>query len=317
MSEIGRVERLPSLLAPFAGARPPAPRWFAEALTHEPERSSFDHDGAAIELLTWGELGKPGLLFLHGNAAHADWWSFIAPSFAMDYRCAAISWSGMGGSDWRDVYSIQGFADEALRAIEVAGLDRAGPPIAIGHSFGTFPMLHIATHNPHRIAAAILIDALSPRSPRGKGPPSLPDDREMPRYASEADALARFRFMPEQTSNQPAIVDFLARGSLRQVEGGAWTWRFDPRIWSKFDRSQQTPDLLARATVPLGLIFGEQSVVVTPERLADVVGDIADCRFVTAIPDAGHHVMADQPIALIAALRTGLGALGSLPQLRR
>ena len=49
-----------------------------------PERSFVEVDGAGIELLTWGDQGKPGILFLHGNGAHADWWSFIAPFFARD-----------------------------------------------------------------------------------------------------------------------------------------------------------------------------------------------------------------------------------------
>jgi len=35
--------------------------------------------GAPIETLAWGRVGDPGLLLLHGNSAHADWYSFIAP----------------------------------------------------------------------------------------------------------------------------------------------------------------------------------------------------------------------------------------------
>ena len=73
-----------TLLGRFDGENPPAARWFAAAIAREPERSTYEVDGAAIELLTWGDVGKPGLLFLHGNAAHADWWSFIAPLFADD-----------------------------------------------------------------------------------------------------------------------------------------------------------------------------------------------------------------------------------------
>jgi hypothetical protein len=33
-------------------------------------------------------------LLLHGNGAHADWWSFIAPYLANNFRVAAMSWSG-------------------------------------------------------------------------------------------------------------------------------------------------------------------------------------------------------------------------------
>ena len=49
-----------SPLAPFAGAKPPAPAWFEWALAQEPERRLVPVDGANIELLTWGEVGKPG-----------------------------------------------------------------------------------------------------------------------------------------------------------------------------------------------------------------------------------------------------------------
>src|SRR4051812_1115568 len=73
-------------LTPFGGEPPPAPQWFHEALAKTPERSLVATPRGRIEALTWGERGRPGLLFLHGNGAHADWWSFICPFFADEYR---------------------------------------------------------------------------------------------------------------------------------------------------------------------------------------------------------------------------------------
>jgi len=104
-----------SLLGPFHGERPPAPAWFEAAIARAPERSRIPVEGVGIELLTWGEVGKPGLLFLHGNGAHADWWSFIAPSFADDWRVAAISWSGAGAAGVA-VAGLAGAASSALAA---------------------------------------------------------------------------------------------------------------------------------------------------------------------------------------------------------
>ena len=46
---------------------------------------------------------RPGLLLVHGNAAHAYWWSFIAPLLARDYNVAAMDLSGMGDSGWREI----------------------------------------------------------------------------------------------------------------------------------------------------------------------------------------------------------------------
>ena len=127
-------------LVEFCGVIPPAPPWFTAAIADAPEWSAIVIDGASIEVLTWGQRGRPGLLFLHGNGAHAGWWDFIAPFFAADYRVAAFSWSGMGGSDHRASYSIAGFIDEIFAVIDAAGLDEAGPPIVVAHSFGGFPV---------------------------------------------------------------------------------------------------------------------------------------------------------------------------------
>ena len=181
-------------LAGFAGSVPPAPAWFTEALAIEPERGFFDHDGVPIELLTWGQVGKPGLLFLHGNGAHADWWSFIAPFFAQDWRCAAISWSGMGRSGHRaGEYSYDSWASEAIAAIDAAGLDQAGPDegdgvMIIAHSMGGYPALEAAARD-SRFCGVISIDsALLPPGEAVKGP--LPNSRPLRPHDSVAAALA-------------------------------------------------------------------------------------------------------------------------------
>ncbi len=302
-----------ALLADFGGARPPSAAWFDAAIEQLPERSTFDSDGAAIELLTWGERGKPGLLFLHGNGAHADWWSFIAPYFAATYRCAAISWSGMGASGWREVYAIEIFGRELLAAIDHAGLADARPPIVIGHSFGGVPLMHAAVYHANRIAGGIMVDSFVPppeRRARGWEVSGKP----LTRYASEAEALMRYRFQPPQDSAHPEAVDHVARGALRQVaadpDGPAgWTWRFDPRMWATLDRSGADP-LIEHADIPIGLIFGEDSALVSSGHAETMARRLPDCRFSIAIPHARHHIMFDQPIALVAALRVGIAALG-------
>lgn len=300
-----------SLLGRFNGAKPPAAAWFAEALESAPDRSHFEVEGARIELLTWGEVGKPGLLFLHGNAAHADWWSFIAPLFADDFRCAAISWSGMGRSDWREAYAIPTFAKEAMTAIEVAGLSASGqPPVIVAHSFGGFPTLNIGALHPHSIAGAILVDSAPPKPGQGP-PPRLAQGRDRnPRYPTLEAALRRFRFLPEQDSGMPEIIDWMARNALHQVppsgeDPGGWTWRFDPRFWRNF-----TPGAFGvRVAVPMGIIVGGKSALFPEGRLEELQEMLPDCRFTTVIEDAHHHVLVDTPLELVAAIREGLPLL--------
>ena len=76
----------PPPLAAFGGAVPDAPAWFQAAIADLPERSTVTVQGAPIETLAWGRAGDPGLLLLHGNGAHADWFSFIAPQLKAGRR---------------------------------------------------------------------------------------------------------------------------------------------------------------------------------------------------------------------------------------
>jgi pimeloyl-ACP methyl ester carboxylesterase len=302
-----------TLLGRFDGEIPPRAPWFAEAIANEPERSFFEVEGAQIELLTWGEVGMPGLLFLHGNAAHADWWSFIAPQFAKDYRCAAMSWSGMGKSDWREQYTIATFVREAIGAMEAAHLAASGKqPVIIAHSFGGFPTLAMGHAHPEMLSGAILVDSAPPRV-NGGPPPRLAQGRaHNPRYMSVESALRRFRFMPEQDHGLAEIVDWMARGALHEVPEtddapGGWTWRFDPQFWAKFDRGDG--DLGAVPKVPCGIIVGEKSALFPDGRLDELKDMIPDLRFTTVVKDAYHHVLADHPLELVAAIREGLPKL--------
>ncbi len=290
-------------LGPLNGAVPPAPAWFNAALQIEPERSVFDADGIPIELLTWGEIGKPGLLFLHGYASHADSWRFIAPFFSSDYRCAAISWSGMGKSGHRadNYYEFSTLGLQAVAAITHAQLAASGRrPIVIAQSLaGVISTIAALAHNPFE--ALIPIDT-------GFRHTEIPEaDRKPVRmghinrlYPDIASALARYRLSPDQDCENLYILDFLARLSLRQ-DGTGWRWRMDPKLTTDI-RICWSPELLAKLPCKMAYLYGERSSLVAP-RLAAITNILPAGTPVIGIPDADHNVLADQPIALIAALR--------------
>ena len=288
-------------LARFAGAVPPAPAWFDAALAQVPERGTVMVDRASIETLTWGERGKPGLLLLHGNGANADWWSFIAPFFAADYRVAALSWAGMGGSDHRPAYSIDGFIAEIFAVAEAAGLfDAAVKPLVVGHSFGGFPMMAAAARSGERLAGVVIVDTPF-REPGEGGRPPNATDRPHQIYPTLAQALARFRFAPVQPCANLFIADHIARASLMAVEGG-WSWRFDPYLWSRFDIGDPR-SLLVDLRCPVALIWGDRSQLMAPARIASMRSLLPPGSPAIAIPDSDHHIMVDQPLAFVTALR--------------
>ena len=54
----------------------------AELCGLEPAAIPVAVDGCGIHVALWGEEGDPGVVLVHGGAAHAHWWSFIAPQLA-------------------------------------------------------------------------------------------------------------------------------------------------------------------------------------------------------------------------------------------
>lgn len=306
-------------LAPFAGAEPPSPQWFKDAVAQAPERIFVESLGSKIELLIWGERGKPGLLLAHGNSAHADWWSFIAPFLAKDFRVASMSLAGMGASDWRDAYAFQDFAEDAEACAQAAGLyDGGRKPIYIGHSFGGSQVFFAAVSHPERMHAAILVD-----TGFGGPPPNSPEAKRMERvrniptvdrasrvYRTLEEALGRFRFMPPQVAGNLFVADFIARRSLKRApledgSGEGWTWRFDPNMWAKLDRSiMETIEKAGtqEVKVPLAHIAGDRSAIVARREQGER-SFLPDDALEIIIPDSAHHIMVDQPLALVAALR--------------
>jgi pimeloyl-ACP methyl ester carboxylesterase len=301
---------VPPPLAPFNGLPPPAPDWFTQALALEPTRQMIKVQGAPIEALAWGRVGDPGMLLLHGNGAHADWYSFIAPLLQAGRRVVALSFSGMGGSGWRTAYSVAQWADEALAVAEATGLFSADvAPVVVGHSFGGFPLMNLAARHGQRLGRAVVVDTpLRPPS-RAEARHGRPAQLRSARvYGSQAEALQRFRLLPPQGCAHPYIADVIARRGLKQTVGPdgqpGWVWRFDPFLFRDFNFGRPYKDLKA-AQCPLTLVRGARSRLVTAELLQLALSHAPAGTAQLELPDADHHVMVDQPLAfadLLASL---------------
>jgi len=316
MADSAPLEGDPSVTAPlsrFDGERPPAPAWFEHAIENRPERNFTEVEGAAIETLAWGERGRPGLMFLHGAGAHADWWSFIAPFFAADWRVCAISLSGNGRSGWRERYTIDLYARETLAAAEAAGLfEAAEKPAIVAHSFGSAAGMTCARTAGERLKGLVVLDSgVWPTREHWRGPARR--TRTNPVYPTMQAALARFRLTPLQPCPNPFLLDYIAREGLTPAplpgaEGGerGWTWRFDPFVWNKMDfteRMDGTEELRA-VRCPLAFIQGERSRLLTPEVKAHTLANAPAGTPWIPVPEAEHHLMLDQPLAVVAALRS-------------
>jgi pimeloyl-ACP methyl ester carboxylesterase len=299
---------------------PSAPAWFRRAIAMRPGDGEVLVDGARIHYLHWGEIGRPGIVFVHGGAAHAHWWSFVAPLFVSDYRVAAIDLSGHGDSGRRDAYPRDIWAREVIAVAK--DLRCAGPPVVVGHSMGGFVTIATAAAFGDRIAGAVILDS----------PVRRPDPEEEegtrgkafrnPKIYPDVDtALRHFRTVPDQPSSLPYVIDHVARKSLTPVKdphtgGRAYTWKFDPGVWRRVT-PRATHEVLADVRCRVALFRAENGLV-TPdigEYMYELLGRRAP---VIEIPEAYHHIMLDQPLLLVTGLRTLLADWDhSVPRARR
>ncbi|MDE2183920.1 MAG: alpha/beta hydrolase [Alphaproteobacteria bacterium] len=295
------TSELETPLARFEGAEPAAPRWFAEAVACRPEEKVISVEGTPIHYLRWGDRARPGLLLVHGNAAHAHWWSFIAPFLSRDYNIAALDLSGMGDSGWRESYTMELFAREELAVCDDAGMFAlAEPPIIVGHSFGGFVTLLTGALYGERLKGTVIVDSpVTPPERKREKSPLRAHARNV--YPTLAAALARFRLLPPQVCENLFLLDWVARRSLRPVDGG-YVWKFDPAIWHDFSIGDTAARLKA-TRCRIALFRGEQSILMPAEIGEYMFNLLGRAAPVVDIPQAQHHLMLDQPLAFVAALR--------------
>jgi pimeloyl-ACP methyl ester carboxylesterase len=276
---------------------PAAPAWFDIALATAVECGEVTVAGVPISYRAWGERGSNGLLLVHGGAAHARWWDHIAPLLASGRRVVAIDLSGHGDSGRRSAYSLDLWADELMAVVEDAGI--AGSPTVIGHSMGGFVTLRAASRFGDALAGAVTIDSpIRTITPEDEAAGRRKAFGPLRVYPTREEILKRFRPVPDQDS-LPYVSAYVAETSIREIDGG-WTWKFDPLI---FGRASLTPAVLTRLECRVALFRAEHGLVSADmgELMYDRLGRVAP---VIEIPDAGHAIMLDQPLALVTGIRT-------------
>ena len=278
----------------------PVPDWFYRAMATPYDETVIDVDGVPIHYLEWGDRAQPGLVLVHGGAAHAHWWTFLAPMFAENWHVVALDLSGHGDSGRRAEYSHQAWACEVMAVADHAGFP--GPPVLVGHSLGGMVTIQTASDHGERLRGAVIVDTPvrrpDPESEEGARGRAF---RKPGVYPDLETALGHFRLIPPQPCDHAFIVDHVARNSLHETDAG-WAWKFDPGLFKHTLVSLR--DQLASVKCRVALFRGEHSVTVPPDT-ADYMYELMGRNApVVTIPEAHHHLILDQPLAFVAALRT-------------
>jgi len=268
--------------------------WLRTAWSCEPEVRGVEVEGAVVRYRAWpADPALPVMLFAHGFAAHAGWWDHIAPWFRDRYRPLAIDFTGMGDSDRRPLYSRRQYAREILGVLHA---ERAAGCVIVSHSFGTQSSLLAGKLEPALFERIVIVDAHVFR-PEGENREPMGGRS----YPTLEEAARRYRLVPPGEYPEPEIHAYLARSSLRQGDDG-WSWKFDPNIHRHIN-GEGIPAELVGLDLPVDLINAEFSETVDAGSVAAYRRNLRNFGEPVTVPLSHHHIMVEQPVALVAALR--------------
>lgn len=282
------------------------PDWFWRAVESPSTEHSVEIDECDVVYRKWNGNSESSILFLHGMFAHSRWWDFIAPHFTGEYAPIALDFTGMGDSDHRYEYSIDTCVDEILGVATHAGLNEK--TILVGHSFGGRMATKVASLFPQKFAGLVLVDSgmRAPSEPERNYMQAMPGTGRSKTYPSREEAESRFRLFPPQPCKNPFVMHYIAKNSVSVVEGGGYTWKFDPDLPLTFRDSALTEADYRSLKMPVSVIFGADSDSYTADTNEFMTTLVPEPFHSAAIPDAGHHVFLDQPLRFVEELQKSL-----------
>ncbi len=282
------------------------PFWLERALAVPSQTGNVEVAGANIVFETWGKIGNPGIVLIHGSNAHLEWWRFTAPFLADNFRVAALDLSGNGNSDWRERYTGELLAEEVWQVCQAAEL--GDKPFVVGHSFGGWVALETGKYHDTELGGILFMDFTTAppeqylewglRAEREGVDPG----RKLRVYEEKEAALKRFRFIPEQPGVHPAVLAHLAEYGLKAVDGG-WTWKFDPALFDHMEMGSAQRDTFAQLTTKRALMLGEKSEdegAFYADHMLAITGGLLPT---VTVPGTFHHLMFYQPVAVAMAMK--------------
>ena len=276
------------------------------ALSHEkPEPASstsrfIEAGNLKLHYLDYGIAGRRPMLCVHGGAAHAHWFDFVAAAFTRYYHVRALDLRGHGDSDWADppVYSFEKYASDIAEVVEKLDLRDF---VLIGHSMGGMVSLVYAATHPGRVSRLVLVDTTMHMSKDTIGRLRDLGARPAKDYATQEQLIARYRLQPEGPKLAASeVIRHVAAHSGRPTPDGTWRHKFDRSLYAIFERLDGKP-YWNHIRIPALLVKGEHSQRVNAEILAEVKARSPHVELVE-VARSDHHITLDNPHGFIEAV---------------
>ena len=254
--------------------------------------------GQVVSVIAWGEA-EPELVLLHGGGQNAHTWDTLV--LALGRPVLAIDLPGHGHSGRRPDRDYGPWRNaEAVAPV----IEQAAPRAAavVGMSLGGVTTIRLAATRPDLVRRAVIVD-VSPQAQDAARTMSRADRGAValvagpPVYDSfEAMAEAAVAVSPRRPRS--AVERGVRHNSVR-LPDGRWTWRYDLFGERSAGLGDFTPlwEDVSAITAPVMLVRGGDSKFVTDDDVAEFRRRMPGLRS-EVVPDSGHAVQSDQPLAL-------------------
>ncbi len=267
-----------------------------------------DIAGLKLHVQDYGTAGKPQMLCVHGSAAHAHWFDFVAPGLSDDYHVLAPDQRGHGDSAWdrsaTPAYTYDRYAADLHALTEKLDLRDF---VLVGHSMGGLASIVYAATYPGRARAFIMVDSSINMAPDRIASMNAVGSREGRSYASQDEFVAHYKVRPSGSSATPDMVKHLALHSARQFDDGRWRNKVDRNVYATRVGKDLTP-YWGGIKIPALLMKGDRSHRVSPDIIANVKA-LAPQVEVAQVAGCDHHVTLDNPAGFVAATKKYLNKI--------
>jgi pimeloyl-ACP methyl ester carboxylesterase len=254
-------------------------------------------DGVEVYAYTGARMLLPAqrtLLFVHGAANDHSVWALQSRYFAHHgWNVLAVDLPGHGRSEGSALPMVEAIADWLPRVLKAAGV---APAALVGHSLGALAALACAARHPECVERAALLG------------PAVP--------MAVSDAL-----LEAAAADDPVAFDLIngwSHSARKQLGGnrvpGMWMTGAALRLMARSRPGTLHADLRACRDYADGLaaaaavrcevlaILGARDLMAPPNTAQALLAALSAARTVT-LPGTGHAMMAEEPDAVLDALR--------------
>ena len=260
----------------------------------------------------------PALLLCHPTGFHALTWAPLAAELAPVAHCWALDFRGHGDSTAPDDgdYQWRGMAADVRAAVDHI-VEHAGRPagglLGVGHSMGGAALVMAEQARPGTFAGLWLFEPIIVPPPEGTPRPAgnpLADAarRRRPRFPDREAAYANYASKPPLNTLTPAALRAYVDHGFRDLPAGGVELKCSPEVEAAVFSASFDTDVFARlGEVRCPVTVGASGDGGMPAGMAPLVVEALPDGRLETFPDLTHFGPMEDPPAVAAAIRAGLG----------